>query len=277
MNDTKLAHFGNISHNFKITTVILLFFLIIARLTLLFYSNFSDIISDKVLLSIVAFIVLYLWIQETRDYHNLLRLNKALVDSHESLKEAEIATIASLIKTVEAKDRYTSGHSERVTRIALAIADEMSLNDEAKGIIGRAGMLHDIGKIGLKDEVLLKTEKLSDEDWSIIKEHPEQGAKILEPLKFLARVKDVIISHHERYDGKGYPGGAKADNIPLEAQVLAVADAFDAMNSHRAYRKSLARETVLSELKKNRGMQHSPKVVDAFLKVLEKNPDLWEK
>lgn len=267
----------SITHNFKITMVILLFVLTSMRLAFLFYFPFSEIVSDKLLLGIVVFIVLYLWLQETKDYHNLLGLNRKLTDSHEQLKRAQIDTIAALIKTVEAKDKYTSGHSERVTKLALAIADELGLDDTVKTVVARAGVLHDIGKIGIKDEILSKVETLTKEEWDVIRRHPDDAINILAPLKFLAGVREVIRSHHERFDGKGYPDGLKGGQIRLEAQILAVADAFDAMNSKRAYRNPLPRDVIISELKKNSGSQHSPAVVDAFFAAIEKNPKLWER
>lgn len=267
----------SVSHNFKMAMVLLLFILTSLRLILLFYFPLSEIISDKILLGVIVFIVLYLWVQEARDYNDLLKLNRALIESHKQLKLAHVDTIAALIKTVEAKDQYTSGHSERVTRLAIAIADEMGLDEETRTIVARAGILHDIGKIGIKDDILTKIEPLTEEDWSVIKRHPDDGVKILKPLGFLANVREVIRGHHERYDGTGYPEGLKAGQIRIESQILAVADAFDAMNSRRAYRKPLERDRIIDELKKNSGSQHSPAVVDAIFTALEKNPGLWDR
>ncbi|MCX5696005.1 MAG: HD-GYP domain-containing protein [Candidatus Omnitrophica bacterium] len=265
------------SHGFKITVVILLSCLTMLRLLLLQYFPSSEIIPDKFFLFIILAILFYLWLQEMFDFHKLVSMNKDLRLTQEHLKSAEIDTIGALIKTEEAKDLYTRGHSERVTKIALAIAKELSLTDDKKNIVNRAGILHDIGKIGLSDAILNKKEKLTDEEFEMIKKHPENAAAILEPLKFLATEKEVIVQHHERYDGKGYPKGLKAKEISFEAMIISVADAFDAMNSRRAYREALDRETIISELKKSRGTQHSPQVVDTFLKMLEKNPELWEK
>ena len=152
----------NISYNFKISMVILLFALTSLRLGQVMYFPQFEILSDKILLSVVLFIVAYLWIQELRDFHKLARLHSELQQSHLQLKEAEIDTIASLINAVEAKDPYTCGHSERVTKIALAIADEMSLSEESKSLISRVGVLHDIGKIGISDAILHKKERLTE-------------------------------------------------------------------------------------------------------------------
>jgi putative nucleotidyltransferase with HDIG domain len=265
------------SYNFKITMVVLLFVLTSAKLGQIMYLPDFEIISDKMLLFVVLFIVAYLWIQELRDYHRLSGLHRELQQSHLHLKEAEIDTIASLVNVVEAKDPYTCGHSERVTKIALAIADEMKLSEDSKSLISRVGVLHDIGKIGISDAILHKKESLTEEDWKVIKEHPDKAVRILEPLKFLSAVRDVIAGHHERYDGTGYPRGLKGEEISIETLVLAVADAFDAMNSRRAYREPMSKETIAGELKNGRGAQHAVAVVDALFKVLEKKPRLWER
>lgn len=268
---------NGVSHGFKISMVILLFSLTFIRLALDIYFPDIEVLSDKALLGIILFIVSYLWIREIKDYHNLLILNKDLIRSQEQLKEAEIDTIASLIKAEEEKDVYTRGHSERVTAIAMAIADEMYLDPERKKMLERASILHDIGKIGISDAILNKKEKLTDEEWKNIKSHSKKGDEILMPLKFLTEERAVILSHHERYDGTGYPAGLKGAEIRLEALILAIADAFDAMNSKRSYRQPLSAEMIISELKKSRGAQHSPEVVDAFLEALSKKPELWQR
>ncbi len=273
--------FDSVSHNFKIAMVALIFFLAIFRLAdILYLPVFNpdiDLIPDTVPLGVVVFIVIYLWIQEIMDYSRLLKLNESLEAAHEELKQAEIDTIAALIKAEEEKDLYTSGHSERVTMLSHAIADEMNLDDEFTRSLLRAGVLHDIGKIGISDAILLKKEKLLDSEWDVIKCHPQKGVEILKPLKFLTAESKIILHHHERYDGSGYPSGLKKDEIPLGAQILAVADTFDAMNSERAYRKTLSREDIISELNKSRSTQHSAEIIDVFLKVLEINPLLWNR
>lgn len=268
---------SSVSNAFKLSMVVLLFSLTLIRLACTVYFPSIEIISDRVLLTVTLFIVVYLWIREVRDYHRLLALNKNLQKTNEQLKASEIDTIASLIKAEEEKDGYTRGHSDRVTKISLAIAHEMELEEEKKKLIERAGILHDIGKIGICDAILLKKEKLTDEEWGVIKSHPDKADKILEPLKFLPKERDIILSHHERYDGKGYPRGLKGNQICIEALILAVADAFDAMNSARSYRQPLSKESIISELEKSRGTQHSAEVVDVFLKLLKKRPDLWER
>ncbi len=271
------AQRSGVSNAFKLSMVVLLFALTFIRLACTLYFPSIEIISDKTLLAITLFIVVYLWIREVRDYHRLLLLHNDLQKTNDQLKSSEIDTIASLIEAEEEKDEYTRGHSDRVTKIALAIAEEMGLNEEDKKLIERAGILHDIGKIGISDSILGKKEKLTDEEWNIIKSHPDKADKILEPLKFLPKEREIILSHHERCDGKGYPRGLKGDQIRPEALILAVADAFDAMNSARSYRQPLSRDSIMSELEKSRGTQHSAKVLDAFFVLLKKRPELWER
>jgi putative nucleotidyltransferase with HDIG domain len=268
---------AGVSNAFKLSMVALLFALTFIRLACTLYFPSVEIVSDKILLAVTLFIVIYLWVREGRDYRRLLSLHKDLQDTNEQLKASEIDTIAALIKAEEEKDGYTRGHSDRVTMIALAIAEEMGLDEDKKRLIGRAGILHDIGKIGICDSILLKKEKLTDEEWRVIKNHPDMGDKILEPLKFLPVEREVILSHHERYDGKGYPRGLKGDQIRLEALILSVADAFDAMNSARSYRQPLSKEAIMLELERSRGTQHSAKVTDAFLGLLKKRPEFWER
>jgi len=272
--DVKKANSGHVSHSFKIAIFLLLFALMAFRIL---YVNSPDVIPDQLLLFVAIFLVGYLWWQELKDYYNLAGLHKNLEKSYEQLKRSEVDTIATLAKAIEAKDKYTSGHSERVTRIALAIASEMKLDDEKKDIIARSGMLHDIGKIGLDDSILNKKEKLTDDEWRLIRMHPLKAFEMLKPLRFLAAVRDAIVSHHENYDGSGYPYGLKGKEISIEAMILAAADAFDAMNSRRAYREPLEQKEIIAELKRLRGTKYAPEVIDVFLALLEKNPALWKR
>ena len=268
---------GSVSNAFKLSMVVLLFALTLIRLTFTTYFPSIEIISDKILLAVTLFIVVYLWAREIKDYQRLLMLHKDLKGAYDQLEASEIDTIASLIKAEEEKDGYTRGHSERVTKLAMTIAEEMNLDEEKRRLIERAGVLHDIGKIGIGDAILCKKDKLTDEEWCVIKSHPEKGDKILKPLKFLPVERDIILSHHERYDGKGYPRGHKGPDIHKAALILAVADSFDAMNSRRRYRDPLTKDAIMAELNKARGTQHSSQVVDAFLKALKKRPELWER
>lgn len=186
------------------------------------------------------------------------------------LRRSYLETVQALSKALEAKDPVTSGHAERVGEYAVAIAREMRLSENRIDRIRYAALLHDIGKIGIADGVLKKPGGLSGEEFAQIREHPVIGWEILKDIDFLREASRIIRHHHERYDGKGYPDGLKGDQIPIEAYILAVADAFDAMTNDRPYRKALttgrAREIIADEA----GRQFHPKVADAFIKILDK-------
>lgn len=176
-----------------------------------------------------------------------------------------VSTLKSLVMSIEARDSYTKQHSERVTKYALQIAEVMNLDEEEREVIKFGGYLHDIGKIGVKDTVLLKPGKLTDEEFEEIKRHSEIGDNILKPIKFFPKERDLIRHHHERYDGRGYPDGLGGEDIPLTARILAVADTYDAMTSTRPYRKALEHKVAVEEIIRCAGKQFDPKVVEAFL------------
>lgn len=267
----------SISNSFKLWLVALIFILTGFHLYSINHYPEANIVSDEILLAMVLMLVGYLWIRELRDKENLQTINVALLSTQEQLKEAELSTITTLVIAEETKDPYVRGHSRRVTRCALAIAKELNLRQEQCKVIERAGILHDIGKIGISDTVLHKRSKLTDEEWALIKKHPQRGAEILEPLKFLVRERDIVCHHHERVDGTGYPDGLKEDQISIESRIVAVADTFDAMNSERPYRKPLPENVVLSELTNASGTQLDPRIVSTFLALLKKKPSLWER
>jgi HD-GYP domain-containing protein (c-di-GMP phosphodiesterase class II) len=179
-------------------------------------------------------------------------------------------TISGLAQALEARDAYTRGHSERVTSYAMAIGREMGLNEDDMQVISCAGMLHDIGKIGIADAILRKPTLLTQEDRKVIETHPAFGDNILGPIKFLERAQIIVLHHHERYDGTGYPDKLAGETIPLMARIIAVADSFDAMTSDRPYRKAYMREAAIGEIKAKSGTQFDPKVVEAFLRVIER-------
>ena len=202
--------------------------------------------------------------------------NKELEAALEELKkkEKEVArhyfwTMHSLVKALEEKDPYTAGHSERVALGATTLAIGLNLPKEEIEAIQRAAHLHDIGKIGLPDRILHKKERLSDEDFEYVKRHQADGAKILEGLPFFEEVLPLILYHHERYDGKGYPHGLSGEMIPRGAQIIAIADSYDAMTTGRGYNKPLMLEGAIEELKKSSAAQFNPAYVQEFIKLLE--------
>ncbi len=196
---------------------------------------------------------------------------------YKSLSDLYMRTIMTLAATIDARDHYTRRHSVMVAKYAVAIAEAMKLPPERVEIIRQAANLHDIGKIGVHDFILLKPGKLTDEEWKEIKLHSVKGAEILEPLVvFLNGVIDMVKQHHERYDGKGYPGQYRDGEIDIGARIMAVADAFDAMLSERPYRKAYSKKKAVEELRENSGTQFDPKIVEAFLEVLSKEPGLTQ-
>ena len=268
---------SRISNTFKLWLVAIIFVLTFLHLYTIYRYPEVNIVPDEIMLGAVLTLVGYLWIQELRDRESLQTFNLALIKAQRQLEHAEIDTITTLVLTEEAKDPYVRGHSKRVTRCAIEIAKELGFSEQKCKIIERAGILHDIGKVGIGDAILHKPGKLNEQEWVAIKRHPRRAAEILEPLKFLTEEKKMICHHHERLDGKGYPDGLKGEDIPLGARILAIADTFDAMNSERPYRKPLAEDAIISELKNSAGTQLDPRIVSVFLDLLKNKPSLWER
>jgi len=189
--------------------------------------------------------------------------------------EAEVlSTIYALAATLEARDKYTYGHSRRVSRYAVSAAEALNLPAEQVALISAAAILHDIGKVGIPDNVLNKIEKLSDDEWDLLKQHPRLSATIVGHVPSLSACLASIKHHHERWDGTGYPGGLKGETIPIEARILAVTDSFEAMISERPYRKALSFKQAIAELENCSGSQFDPIVVRAFIPIaLSSAPD----
>src|SRR3989338_2510960 len=187
-----------------------------------------------------------------------------------SLEDTYLRTVMALASAIDAKDHYTKTHSEHVTKFATAMAREMGLCEKEIKEIEQACQLHDLGKIGIQDSILTKPGQLTAEEWDEMKLHSLKSVEILKPLSFLGGVIKLVEQHHERYDGKGYPFGIKGENIKVGARIIAVADSFDAMTTDRTYRRAFTDEEAIKELKNCSGTQFDPKVVEAFLKVLEK-------
>nr|WP_324082554.1 HD domain-containing phosphohydrolase [Geomonas sp.] len=187
---------------------------------------------------------------------------------YDEQQKTYLNTIQALVSAIEASDSYTRGHSERVTRLSLALARKLELPQERLKVIERAAILHDIGKIGVDLSLLHKEERLTEDDVAELQQHPTIGMKILEPIEFLHDVRLCIGQHHERYDGLGYPNRLAAEHLLLESRILAIADSFDAMTSDRPYRRALATEVAIQELADNAGKQFDPALVPIFIELI---------
>ena len=191
-------------------------------------------------------------------------LMRGLVSAEAETRSAYLGAIRALAAALDARDPYTAGHSERVSALSVLIARQMNLGDAQVDVIRLGALLHDVGKIGVRDEVLRKPGPLTSEEFEEIKRHPTLGARILRPVPFLAAHLPIVELHHEQPDGKGYPFGLRADDIPLDARIVHVADAFDAMTSARAYRPARAASAALAELQRCVDTQFDAAVVEAL-------------
>ena len=224
-------------------------------------------------------------VAELRQSHDELetanrQLRGLLADNRELLgrmHRSYLSTITSLARTIEAKDPYTGGHTERVAGIATMIASELGFDSSELEAVKVGAVIHDIGKIGVPDSVLLKEGELESQERDAIREHPVTASYILADLELPQIVKQMARSHHERFDGSGYPDGLAADEIPLAARVLSVADALDAMTSDRPYRKALPLEDALGEIQAEAGTQFCPTVVSALIACSQRDPAWWSR
>lgn len=194
---------------------------------------------------------------------------------YERLKTNYFSTIQSLVAALEANDRYTSGHSDRVRVLSLELGRYVGLDFRELETLEHASILHDIGKIGIDNVILQKQGKLTSKEYKLIQTHPQIGNEILGPIDTLDDVRQIILQHHERYDGRGYPSGLKGDEISLKSRILAVVDTFDAMMTERPYRKALSWQKVNHELTSNTGTQFDPYIVSAFLEMLNEKGDQY--
>ena len=199
----------------------------------------------------------------------LLSMNESLQRTSERLEASHVSVIAALLGSLAAKDRYTQGHSAATMQHALAVAKALGLGPDEIAAVNLGALFHDIGKIGIPEQILRKPSALSEEEWAEMKTHPIIGANLIAEVPNLERIRPIVLAHHERYDGSGYPHGLKGDEIPLAAQIIAVADTYEAMTSTRPYRAALSHEQAIGELRRVSGTQLNPVVVDAFVRQLE--------
>ena len=210
---------------------------------------------------------LLLIVQNALEYWQLKEDNKKLIID---LKDLFTGTITAIVEALDAKDSYTLGRSRRVTFYAIKIAQALHLNDTTISRIELAGLLHDIGMIGVSDDILAKVEALTSEEYEEIKKHVHHSIKILDDIKQLKDVVEVIKYHHEHYNGNGYPYGIKGDEIPIGSRIIAVADAFDSMITPKVYRKQIMISEALNKIKQNSGTQFDPVIVETFERILPK-------
>jgi len=209
--------------------------------------------------------------EELESYHRSLKKlveerTEKLQQAYLTLKKAYLDSVKVLAEAIDAKDTYTRGHSDRVRRMSLQIAVSLGFTEERREILEYGALLHDIGKIGIEDEILRKPGPLSPEEFQTIQQHPLVGVKIVEGIEFFKDKIPMIRSHHEHFDGKGYPDGLVGEAIPLEARIIAVPDAFDAMASLRPHRRAMSLEDILLEMEKYKGKQFDPNILEIFLK-----------
>ncbi len=200
------------------------------------------------------------------------QLQAAVQAEHDAVSRMTLQTITSICRTVDAKDAYTHQHSERVADYACMIAEDLGWNAQQLSNLRSMARLHDIGKIGVPDALLKKTSALTKSEYEAVQRHASIGGIILQDLDLFENLNYGALYHHERYDGCGYPEGLKGKDIPVEGRIIAIADAFDAMNSDRVYRKKLDPQYILQELETGRGLQFDPELTDIFLARLKKSP-----
>ena len=208
-------------------------------------------------------------------YKNRVEAYISILDEIKSNIDEEdielVTSIKTLISVINAKDRYTYGHVERVVVYGRMLAESLGLNERDKNILIYGAYMHDIGKINISKDVLIKKMKLTDDEWEVLKQHPANGVEIIKSVKSLNMIIPLIISHHEKYDGTGYPNNLKGDEIPYLARVLTVIDSFDAMTSNRPYNKRKTYKEAIEELQRCSGTHFDPEIVKVFIKALKTN------
>jgi HD-GYP domain-containing protein (c-di-GMP phosphodiesterase class II)/HAMP domain-containing protein len=213
---------------------------------------------------------------ETQTLSVLASYGTAAIENRQlfvQLEQSYLSSINSLAKSLEFKDEYTHGHSERVAKICVKAGMKMDMDEKSLRVLHNAALLHDMGKIGVVESILNKNSTVNPEEWSKIRKHPEYGEEILKPILSLSEEIKIVRHHHEREDGKGYPDGLTGDQLSLSEKIMIVADAYDAMNSNRAYRLPLEPDTIREELLANKGSQFDPVVVDVLLEIMEEEAD----
>ena len=202
-------------------------------------------------------------------YHKLVKERTSLVEANNQLLFAYEATIEGWSHAMDLRDKETEGHSRRVTELTLQLAKEFGMSDDELLHIRRGALLHDMGKLGIPDSILHKPSTLSDEEWAVMRKHPQFAYDMLYSIEYLRPALDIPYCHHEKWDGSGYPRGLKNDEIPLSARLFAIVDVWDALTSNRPYRSAWTQEEALSYIQEQSGKHFDPQVVDMFLKMIK--------
>jgi putative two-component system response regulator len=205
---------------------------------------------------------------------NLTRRRLEVARLRERGAQVLFEAIKALASAVDAKDPYTARHSRRVTRLSLLLADAIQLSSEERYLLELSAWMHDVGKIGVPDSILIKPAPLSPKEFAVMKEHPAKGAEIVGEIEEFGQVADVIRHHHERVDGRGYPDGLRGTAIPLASRIILIADSFEAMVADRSYRRSLGREAAIRELQEHSGTQFDQSLTQAFIGALDTHPEV---
>ena len=256
---------NKITRQYLITVSIV--FLLLLFMFIYMFSTF-DHVSVKIVASIFFLCVVFFIVLFVR---KSIKYQRMEYESRERLDQLNMNIIRALSYTIDAKDRYTSGHSQRVADYSLAIAKRMGKSEADQKIIYYAGLLHDVGKIRVSEEVINKAGKLTEEEFNQIRIHPVSGYHILKDIHEDIRIAYGAKYHHERYDGKGYPNALEGENIPEIARIIGVADAYDAMASNRSYRDALPQEIVRSEIEKGKGKQFDARIADIMLQMIDED------
>lgn len=276
MDDTRDRVSMAISGHFKLTTVVVLLALLVFKALNVWRFPDEEIIPDSVMMAVMIALLIYLWVNELIDRDRLYAMNLKLAAAREKMKQAQINALQTLVTALEVKHPHFRGHGRRVTALAEGIAQRLRLPEDEIERIRTAAQLHDIGIIRVMDDVFDKKDNLSDSQWADIKRHPAVSSEILSSAEFLLHESVIVRGHHERFDGKGYPDALRGEDISMGGRILAVADAFDAMNSSRSYRPlPLSQQFIIRELRANSGLQFDPRVVSALLELLNEKPQVW--
>ena len=247
-----------------------------------FMNRYPVLYMCAIMINSTAMIRYHISVLNDMEYNDKLtnevqRLTAIEIERRKQIENMSIQMIETLANAIDAKDKYTNGHSYRVSEYAVLLAKKLGWSEEQIKFLRYEAILHDVGKIGVPDVILNKDSRLTDTEYKIIQSHTFWGGEILSKADTVPQASDVAKYHHERVDGKGYPEGLAGNEIPVDARIVCIADSFDAMNSDRVYRKALPKETIINELKNGRGTQFDAEFLDVFLKMYENDELIIEK